>query len=135
VLGRLSEKAGAPFETALGTRYSFPSAERVRSLPIRSIRSLGFSANKASAIQRLLELRGVERWTAEYVLLRGLGRIDLFPGDDIGARNSLRRWLNVNTPLDYAGVHRALMKWRRYAGLLYFHLLLHGLEKSGRAAA
>jgi len=31
------------------------------------------------AIARLQHLRGVGRWTAEYVLLRGLGRIHVFP--------------------------------------------------------
>ena len=33
----------------------------------------------------------VGRWTAEYALLRGLERLEVFPGDDIGARNNLRR--------------------------------------------
>ena len=45
------------------------------------------------AIDRLCGLRGVGRWTAEYVLLRGLGRTHVFPGDDVGARNNLQRWL------------------------------------------
>ncbi|WP_414041346.1 hypothetical protein ACJU26_04550 [Acidithiobacillus sp. M4-SHS-6] len=34
----------------------------------------------AEAMQRLLRLRGIGRWSAEYVLLRGLGRLDVFPG-------------------------------------------------------
>jgi hypothetical protein len=49
--------------------------------------------NDADAVTRLLELRGVGRWTAEYVFLRGLGRTHIFPGDDVGARNNLQRWL------------------------------------------
>jgi DNA-3-methyladenine glycosylase II len=52
-----------------------------------------FDLNDAGAVTRLLELRGVGRWTAEYVLLRGLGRTHIFPGDDVGARNNLQRWL------------------------------------------
>jgi DNA-3-methyladenine glycosylase II len=47
----------------------------------------------------------VGRWTAEYVLLRGLGRLAVFPGDDVGARNNLRRWLGQPVSLDYAGAH------------------------------
>jgi DNA-3-methyladenine glycosylase II len=84
---------------------------------------------RASA--RLRELRGVGRWTAEYVLLRGLGRLHVFPGDDVGAQKSLARWLGRSAPLDYRGVSRAVEKWQPYAGLLYFHLLLDGLSKSG----
>jgi hypothetical protein len=33
--------------------------------------------------------------------------------------------------LDYDGVNRAVEKWRPYAGMLYFHLLLDGLSKAG----
>jgi DNA-3-methyladenine glycosylase II len=84
-----------------------------------------------AAIARLRELRGVGRWTAEYVLLRGLGRVHVFPGDDVGARNNLQSWLGLPKPLDYDGVHRTLHLWRNYGGLLYFHLLLDRLADAG----
>jgi DNA-3-methyladenine glycosylase II len=80
---------------------------------------------------RLVELRGVGRWSAEYVLLRGLGRTHVFPGDDVGARKNLQRWLRLTEPLDYQGVQRALSPWHRYAGLVYFHLLLDRLATAG----
>ena len=83
------------------------------------------------AMNCLLKLRGVGRWTAEYVLLRGLGRTDLFPGDDVGARNNLKRWLNIKGSLNYESVKQALAGWRPYSGLVYFLLLLDGLTESG----
>jgi DNA-3-methyladenine glycosylase II len=83
------------------------------------------------AVRRLCELRGVGRWTAEYVLLRGLGRSHVFPGDDVGARNNLQRWLRRAKPFDYEGIRRVLAPWDGYAGLVYFHLLLDRLEASG----
>jgi DNA-3-methyladenine glycosylase II len=83
------------------------------------------------AVRRLCELRGVGRWTAEYVLLRGLGRTHIFPGDDVGARKNLQRWLRLTKPLDYPGVQRALSCWDDYAGLVYFHLLLDRLGEAG----
>jgi DNA-3-methyladenine glycosylase II len=82
------------------------------------------------AVARLSKLRGVGRWTAEYVLLRGLGRTHVFPGDDVGARNNLARWLHVTTPLDYEGVREILSGWDEYSGLLYFHLLLERLAEA-----
>jgi DNA-3-methyladenine glycosylase II len=84
-----------------------------------------------AAVMRLLELRGLGRWSAEYVLLRGLGRTHVFPGDDVGARKNLQRWLHLAKPLDYEGVQRVLSRWRRYAGLVYFHLLLDRLAEAG----
>jgi DNA-3-methyladenine glycosylase II len=84
-----------------------------------------------AVMDRLCKLRGVGRWTAEYVLLRGLGRLHLFPGDDVGARNNLRRWLRLRKALDYEGVRRVLARWDGYAGLVYFHLLLDRLAVAG----
>jgi DNA-3-methyladenine glycosylase II len=83
------------------------------------------------AVKRLCDLRGVGRWTAEYVLLRGLGRTHVFPGDDVGARNNLQRWLRLAKPLDYQGVRRVLSRWDDHAGLVYFHMLLDRLAEAG----
>jgi DNA-3-methyladenine glycosylase II len=85
----------------------------------------------AAAVERLRELRGVGRWTAEYVLLRGLGRLEIFPGDDVGAWNNLKYWLGLRKPLDYTRVERIVGRWRPYAGLVYFHLLLDRLDRAG----
>ncbi|HNS01776.1 MAG TPA: DNA-3-methyladenine glycosylase 2 family protein [Anaerolineae bacterium] len=80
---------------------------------------------------RLRQLWGVGRWTAEYALLRGLGRLEIFPGDDSGAVGGLQRWLGLTEKLDYAGAQAVLRRWQPYAGLVYFHLLLNGLAREG----
>jgi DNA-3-methyladenine glycosylase II len=128
----------------------------VARLPARDLLALGFSANKARALlelaarvesgfdlealvrleaataaSELLALRGVGRWTAEYVLLRGLGRLDVFPGDDVGARANLARWMKLRSPLDYERVGRLTKRWSPYAGLVYFHLLLGQIAQQG----
>jgi DNA-3-methyladenine glycosylase II len=132
----------------------FPAVgHSIPGLPPQALRPLGFSHQKSramieaaqavcdgqldlespidvpeeEAVGRLEQLRGVGRWTAEYVLLRGLGRWHIFPGDDAGARNSLMRWLKLRKPLDYERVRRVLTKWSSYGGLIYFHLLLDHL--------
>jgi DNA-3-methyladenine glycosylase II len=87
----------------------------------------------ATAVARLCALHGVGRWTAEYVLLRGLGRLHVFPGDDVGARTNLRRWLGLEQALDYDGVSRTIARWQPYGGLIYFHLLLDRLAEVGLA--
>jgi hypothetical protein len=62
----------------------------------------------------------VGRWTAECVLLRGLGRFDTFPGDDVGARNRLALWLGRDGPLDYDAVKRAVNRWQLMRGWCTF---------------
>jgi DNA-3-methyladenine glycosylase II len=65
------------------------------------------------------------------VLLRGLGRLHIFPGDDVGAQNKLRHLFGIDMPLDYESVHRLVARWHPYAGVVYFHLLLHSLSRAG----
>lgn len=37
-----------------------------------------------AAVERLTEIKGIGRWTAETALLRGLARVDAFPAGDLG---------------------------------------------------
>jgi DNA-3-methyladenine glycosylase II len=160
LLSRLAEKFGMSVESVEGRVHAFPRPEDVVHLAPGDFRELGFSLQKgraiialahacssgqfygakleslanSSAVERLLRLRGIGRWSAEYVLLRGLGRLNIYPGDDVGARNNLKRWLGVGKPLNYDGVRRITRRWQPYAGLVYFHLLLDRLAAAGNLA-
>lgn len=155
VLTRLSDRFG--LQAPERDRHACPRPEDLARRHPASLRRLGYSGAKArsmlgaaraivrgdldlehlsalgdeSALEHLLELPGVGRWTAEYMLLRGLGRLNVFPADDVGARNGLRRWLGLKGPLDYEGVQRLLADWRPWGGLIYFHMLLRGLDRAG----
>ena len=72
--------------------------------------------NDSEVLNRLIGLRGVGRWTAEYTLLCGLGHIYQFPGDDVGAQKGLQRWLGLQRPPDYH-VRDVLRKWRPGMGV------------------
>jgi len=155
LLNRLAEAYGS--EPGEGTSRALPLPAEFADLAPEALKPLGFSGAKArsivelaaeitagtfnpaaiepldddDALAALLRLRGVGRWTAEYALLRGLGRLHVFPGDDVGARNNLARWLDRRAPLDYAGVQAAVRPWQPFAGLVYFHLLLANLAEHG----
>ncbi len=161
LLNRLATSYGAAVFKGNTAAHAFPRAEDLATLHPSDLRQLGFSRQKGramielaksitaegldleqlaelpdeEAIERLCDLRGVGRWSAEYVLLRGLGRTQVFPGDDVGARKNLERWLNLVKPLDYEAVHRTLERWHPYDGLVYFHLLLDRLAEAGYLTA
>jgi DNA-3-methyladenine glycosylase II len=144
-----------------GSRHAFPRPEDLVSLRADAFRQLGYSRQKGQAIidlarsinsgqtdlealaddddevaiDRLRSHRGIGRWSAEYALLRGLGRTQIFPGDDVGARNRLQRLLKLRKTLDYSAVARRLHRWRPYGGLVYFHMLLDGLAEAGLVEA
>jgi DNA-3-methyladenine glycosylase II len=157
LLSRLARMCGPSLEIDGKTVHAFPRPQDVIHRDPESLRHLGFSKQKVRAIieaaraivegnidlemlvessdeaalAQLQELRGVGRWTAEYVLLRGMGRWHIFPGDDVGARNNLSRWLGLTDVVDYESVSRALSRWKPYGGLIYFHLLLDRLADKG----
>lgn len=153
LLGRLSTLCGPRSSSG---RYAFPRPEDVAALRPTQLRALGFNRAKSRAlielareveggldlealaelddqavVERLVALWGIGRWTAEYVLLRGLGRLAMFPGDDVGARTNLARWMKLRTPLDYDRVRKLARRWQPYSGFLYFHLLLKSLDEAG----
>ena len=157
LLNRLTEAYGLALRTETGVVHAFPHPQDLANADIEDLRRMSFSYQKAryltnisrlivdgelnldvitqlddkEAVARLCELKGVGRWTAEYVLLRGLGRTHIFPADDVGARNNLQRWLDLSGTMTYDNTREALSHWDGYGGLVYFHLLLKSLTEKG----
>ncbi|MEP7048261.1 MAG: hypothetical protein ABI949_16330, partial [Ilumatobacteraceae bacterium] len=124
---------------------AFPTPETILGSSIHELRDLGFSTRKAeyltssayavatggidemrlqssdraTATDMLLGLRGIGRWSAEYVLLRGLGRMDVFPADDVGARNKLQRFFELPVAPDREQILALLHPLAPFAGMLY----------------
>jgi DNA-3-methyladenine glycosylase II len=157
MLNRLAEKFGLIFDDDKLLLHAFPRPEDLAPVSEEEIKKLGFSYQKARAIKELAigvvtnqinqtelkemtnresteylsTLRGFGRWSAEYALLRGLGRIDIFPGDDIGAHNNLQRLFHLDKKPDYEEIKELTSRWHPYEGLVYFHLLLNKLNLKG----
>jgi DNA-3-methyladenine glycosylase II len=155
VLSRLAAAAGS----SAGALHAFPEPADVARLSRSALQTVGFSARKAETIHELAEAavageldldvlatlddaavvealtrrRGVGRWSADYVLLRGLGRLHVFPQSDVGALNALRSFLAAAGRDD--DPQSALTRWAPDAGLVYFHLLLRGLEQQAARSA
>ena len=95
----------------------FPAPSRLVSVSDEDLRASGFSWAKIASIrdiaaktldgtvpssraiakmpddeiiERLVQVRGVGRWTVEMLLIFKLGRPDVLPADDFGVRNGLR---------------------------------------------
>jgi DNA-3-methyladenine glycosylase II len=160
ILNKMAETYGLPLAGQEGSFFAFPRPEDLALLPPEGLRPLGLSRAKSrslvglasavvehrfdleallgendeTAIRMLTGWPGIGRWTAEYFLLRGAGRLDSFPGDDVGGRNHLQRWLGLTDKLDYESVEETLAAWKPYAGLVYLHLILNGLAEEGRLA-
>ena len=146
IMRRTVETLSAPHEVAGLALYPFFTPSQVLYASDEAMRTAGLSANKVDhlrsaaaavedgalsetalsalsseeAAERLRSVRGIGPWSAAVVLLRGLGRLDVFPLKDSGVARSLRT-LSGDPDLDAAALLEALGPER---GFLYFHLLL-----------
>lgn len=133
--------------------YLFPTAERFQHESDERLRPTGLSASKIATLRRVADaiecgaldattlerrsspdaaamlrgIKGIGPWTATIILLRGLGRLDVFPGNDTSVASNIALAAG-SVPLDVQRVVDALGPQR---GMLYFHLLLRRLEARG----
>jgi DNA-3-methyladenine glycosylase II len=140
-----------------GTLIPFPAPQAILTSDLDELRGLGLSAAKArtllalagqvvggqiteaelaplpspEAARRLVALPGIGPWSAAVVLLRGLGRLDVFPSGDSGMAANLRRLLGVAPGTEEATAARLVATLTPYQGMLYYHLLLYRLASSG----
>jgi DNA-3-methyladenine glycosylase II len=132
---------------ALHEGEGFPPPEFIISLPPEALRGCGFSASKQAAIrdialktaeglvptrraaarlsdealiERLVQIRGVGRWTVEMLLMFTLGRMDVLPVDDFGVREGYRLAMGLDAqpkPRELAAIgadwapHRTVASW------------------------
>ena len=154
---RLVERFGSVLEHAGRRHHAAPDAEAVAGARLDAIRRCGLSRAKAEtlrgvarkirsgqlseerlaempspeAIRSLTELPGIGPWSANVILLRGLGRLDVFPPGDVGAQRGLRALLHLRPGatlgpiLDRFGDRRGYLYFFALGGALLARGLIH----------
>jgi DNA-3-methyladenine glycosylase II len=126
--------AHASHDDLLALAFSRRKAEYIRDLAL-SVASgaLDLEALQglphATLVERLIALRGVGRWTAEYVLLRGYGYSDALPAGDAGLRRQIWRQYALPAPPTEAEIIRMSQPWAPYRS--WATLYLWNAELSG----
>jgi 3-methyladenine DNA glycosylase/8-oxoguanine DNA glycosylase len=112
------------FGRRVGQAYAFPTAERLREATHDDLTALGFSNRKAEYVlalaqepvdlhelaslpddkvkRRLVSIRGIGEWTAEWFLARHLARPRAWPVGDIALEKAVRAFYPEVTDLDTA---------------------------------
>jgi DNA-3-methyladenine glycosylase II len=156
LLNRLARHYGKKVKHNKKIYYAFPTPLNISKCKPKDLQKLGFSLRKSKVLIQianilktqepvlqkkftkisdnnilicLQSIKGIGRWSAEYVLLRGLGRLHIFPGDDVGAQRNLQNFLHLRGKMDYGKVAKIVKPWFPYAGLIYFHLLLNNINQ------
>jgi DNA-3-methyladenine glycosylase II len=133
----------------------FPSAETLAEASSESLRDIGLSGRKTEYIQglarqtasgefdlqalcglgndevrrRISGLRGFGRWSADYILVRGLGRPDVVPADDLGIQKIVGAYFAGGARLTARQVTETLAPYRPWRGLAVFYLAADHIRK------
>ena len=125
-----------------------PTPDRVMTLTDDQIRAVGFSRPKASFIKdlatrvidgridlkglkkhpddevmrQLVAVKGIGRWTAEIFLMFRLGRMDIFPADDLGLMNAVHRAYGMRKRPDPKKLRKMGEAWSPYRSVAAWYL-------------
>ena len=153
-VGRLVERFGERVEQDGRRFHAFPAAGTIAKTRLEALRGCGLSSRKASTLLELAkklesgdliehdiahmstndalvalgELPGIGPWSAAVVLLRGFGRLDVFPPGDVGALNGLSALMRLQTRASLAHI---IDRFGDRQGYLYFCSLGGNLLKKG----
>jgi len=153
MLKRLIQALSPPRTLGETTLYPFFGTAALLEASDAALRTNGLSGAKAATLRRIAQalqggelsesmleglpthaasealerIKGVGPWTAAIVMLRGFGRLDLFPAGDSGAAQSLRT-ITGRDDVDLAAALTALGDQR---GMLYYTLLVGRLAARG----
>ena len=154
IVGNLIERFGESLQYDRRRFHAFPTARTIANARMSALRGCGLSVRKAEtlrhlgwliesgelnethiegmttkdALRILLDLPGIGPWSAGLVLLRGFGRLEVFPPGDVGATRMLSTLTQMTpgAPLD-----RLIDRFGELRGYLYFYGLARNLMEKG----
>lgn len=119
------------------------SAQAIAGVTDEQLRSVGLSSQKVSylrdlssrtidgrlklnsigrlsdedAIEHLIQVRGIGRWTAQMFLIFSLGRLDVFPHDDLIVRSSIQELYGLDELPNKQASHDIAESWAPYRSI------------------
>ncbi|HSL92990.1 MAG TPA: DNA-3-methyladenine glycosylase [Bacillota bacterium] len=148
---RLWSLCGEAVEVGGTVMYGDPTPAAIAALDYEQLRAMQYSGRKAeyiidfarlvasgayaleslehvddeTAIASLCSLRGIGRWTAECVLLFGLGRPDLLPAGDIGLLRSASRMRGLAERISEPELRERSAGWAPWRSWYTYYLWLY----------
>ncbi|GGD78839.1 DNA-3-methyladenine glycosylase [Emticicia aquatilis] len=133
--------------------YALPTPERLANLTIEDFQPLQFSRSKAQYIlnvsrefaegnlsqealrklsfeevkEKLVKIKGIGNWTANYSMMKSLKNYDAFPVEDVGLHNAVKTQYGLTAKPTIKELNQMAEKWkgwRGYATFYFWHSLL-----------
>jgi len=155
----LIQTYGPSVEVSGVTYYAFPPPEAIVAAGMEGLRAIKFSTRKAEyivdiaarviseeldleglqhqpdeeVVRTLVGIRGVGLWTAQWLLIRALGRTDGFPHGDLALQRLLGLLMDKGTPLSPEAALEYSRRWLPCRS--YVTTYLFAAARSGRFAS
>jgi DNA-3-methyladenine glycosylase II len=153
IRSRLVQRFGRPVVVGGQTVYAFPEPAALARSTVKELRAMQLSERKAEylidlarlvvsggldfdrlqmlsnaeVIGALTAVRGLGLWTAEWFLVRALGRGDVCPAGDLAVRKAFEQFYGRGRSLSDRAIRRRAHRWGPYQNLAV-HYLLAGLR-------
>lgn len=128
--------------------YALPTPERLASLNLEDFQHLQFSKSKAQYIlnvsrefaegnlsqetlkkltfeevkEKLVKIKGVGNWTANYSMMKSLKNYDAFPVEDVGLHNAVKTQYGLIAKPTINELNQMSEKWKGWRGYATFYL-------------
>ena len=153
IKSRLVQKFGETMEIEGETYYAFPKPERLSRTTPEELRALQLSRRKGeyiigvasqvasgeidfealkfqpnqTVVEEISKLRGLGKWTAEMVMVRGMRKLDAIPADDVALRRLISHYyFNGAKVSNKQARDLAEERWGQYRGYAAFYLMYGG---------
>jgi len=148
---RMVRKFGDRLDIDGASYFTFPSPQELAHLPVEELRAIGVSGKKAeyirdvsrmvtegsldleglkgreeteSIVDELTSIRGIGRWTAELVIMRGMGRFEVIPADDLGVRRIVSHFYFGGKNTSGKDVRSLAEGWGPRRGMASYYLIV-----------
>jgi len=141
---------GVPVEVAGATVYAFPEFAALVRVAVEELCVMQFIVRKSEyiiglaqevaasrldldalggrsneeVIETLMGVRGFGRWTAEWFLVRGLGRGDVCFVGDLGVRRAFEHFYNRGRALSEPAIRWRASRWGEHQNMAIHYLLV-----------
>ncbi|WP_414469499.1 DNA-3-methyladenine glycosylase family protein [Methanobacterium sp. ACI-7] len=148
---RMIKKFGSTLKRGSHIYYAFPTPKQLNNALYDELKECGLTLRKTEYIKsisndiengkldleklneyksinkvitKLCKIRGIGLWTAEFVMLRGLNRLESIPADDIGIRRVISHYYCNEKKITSYDARKIAQNWEKWKGLASFYLII-----------
>ncbi|MGZ7135732.1 MAG: DNA-3-methyladenine glycosylase family protein, partial [Methanobacterium sp.] len=148
---KIIKKYGSTLNVDGHTYYAYPTPKQLNNAPFNELRECGLTLRKTEYIKsisndieqgkldlekfrdykdankiinELCKIRGIGLWTAEFVMIRGLNRLESLPADDIGIRRVISQYYCGGRRISSDDTRKIAESWGKWKGLAAFYLII-----------